>query len=142
MSVGKGNTYQLLYKNFKRFLAQRETNHLHIEHQNHMKRRLQTLRNVHYIKGKTIIISNQQRIRKLGLGCWTFTTLLGRNNNKTTIFNVHRPINTAVELVGNSTLIKQQWIILNQLNRKGHPHDVIINDLIQAIKEKQITITK
>ena len=130
MSVGKGNTYQLLYKNFKRCLAQRETNHLHIEHQNHMERRLQTLRNVHHIKGKTIIISNKQRIRQLGLGCWAFTTLLGRNNNKTAIFNVYRPVNTVVELVGNSTLIKQQWIILNQLNRKGHPHDVIINNLI------------
>ena len=68
-----------------------------------------------------------------GLGRWTFTTILGKNNNKTTIFNVYRPGNTAIELVGNSTVIKQQWIIQKYL-KKGHPHDVTINDLIQAIK--------
>ena len=27
--------------------------------------------------------------------------------------------------------------MVKQLNRKGHPHDVIINNLIQGIKEKQ-----
>ena len=89
------------------------------------------------LKGRlssSVIIKGQDN---LGLGRWTFTTLLGRNNNKTTIFNLYRPGNTEVTLVGNSTVTKQQWIILKQLNRKGHPHDVIINDLILAIKEKQ-----
>ena len=39
--------------------------------------------------------------------------------------------------MGNSTVIKQQWVLLQKLNRKGHPYDVTINDLIKAIKEKQ-----
>ena len=62
---------------------------------------------------------------------------IGKNNNKTTIFNVYRPGKTAIELVGNSTVIKQQWILLKKSNIKGHPHDVIINDLSKTIKEKQ-----
>ena len=49
---------------------------------------------------------------KSGLGRWTFTTILGENNNKTIIFNAYHPGNTAVELVRNSTVIKQQWILL------------------------------
>ena len=42
-----------------------------------------------------------------GLGAWIFTTILGRNNNKTTIFNVYRLENKAIELVRNSIVIKQ-----------------------------------
>ena len=72
-----------------------------------------------------------------GLGRWIFTTILGRNNNKTTILNVYCPGNKAIGLVGNSTIIKQQWVLLQQLNRKEHPHNVIINDLIKAIKDQQ-----
>ena len=62
-----------------------------------------------------------------GLGRWTFTTILEKNNNKTTISNVYRLGNTVVELVGNSTVMKQQWILLKQSSTKGHPHGVIIN---------------
>ena len=47
-----------------------------------------------------------------GLGRWMSITILGKNNNKTTIFNVYRLKNIAVELVENSTVIKQQWILL------------------------------
>ena len=50
---------------------------------------------------------------------------------------MYRPGNTAIELVGNSTVIKQQWIIQEHLKKKGYSHDVTINDLIQVIKEKQ-----
>ena len=59
------------------------------------------------LKGRlslSVIIKGQDNS---GLERWTFTTLLGRNNNKTTIFNVYCPGNTAVELVGNSIVIKQ-----------------------------------
>ena len=71
------------------------------------------------------------------LGRWIFTTILGRNNNKKSIFNVYHPGNATIELVGNSTVIKQQWVLLQQLNQKGHPRDIIIDDLIKDIKEKQ-----
>ena len=47
--LGEATPIQLFHKNFQRYLTQRETNHLHIEHQNHMGSRLQTRRNVHYI---------------------------------------------------------------------------------------------
>ena len=57
----------------------------------------------------------------------TFTTILEKNNNKTTISNVYRLGNIVVELVGNSTVMKQQWILLKQSSTKGHPHGVIIN---------------
>ena len=74
---------------------------------------------------------------KSGLRRWTFTTILWRNNNKTTIFDVYRPGSKAIELVGNSTVINQQWVLLQQFNRKEYPCDIIINDIVKAVKQKQ-----
>ena len=69
-------------KKIKRYSAQRETNHLHIEHQNHMERRLQTRRIVHHIKGKTIVISNHQRTRQLGVRTLDIHHSLGKKQQQ------------------------------------------------------------
>ena len=92
-----------------------------------MERRLQIRRDIHHTNRKTVISSKKKGQDNSGLGRWTFTTILEKNNNKTTISNVYRLGNTVVELVGNSTVMKQQWILLKQSSTKGHPHGVIIN---------------
>ena len=45
---------------------------------------------------------------------------------------------TSIENSGPITVIKQQWLLLQQKNRPNiHPHDAAINDLIIAVKSKQ-----
>ena len=51
---------------------------------------------------------------------------------------MYRPGDTSIEQTGPSTVIKQQWLILQQKNRINlHPRDATINDLIIEIKRKQ-----
>ena len=48
---------------------------------------------------------------------------------------MYRSGDTSVEKTGPTTVIKQQWIILQQKNRTNiHPHDTAINDLIIEVK--------
>ena len=42
-----------------------------------------------------------------GLGRWTFMKILGKNNSRTTIFNMYRPCNSPIDTVGGSTVIKK-----------------------------------
>ena len=49
-----------------------------------------------------------------GLGRWMFITLLGKNNERTTIFTMYRPYNSPIESVGGATVIKQQWLLLQE----------------------------
>ena len=73
-----------------------------------------------------------------GLGRWTTMTLLGKRNKRTSVYNMYRPGDTSIEQTGLSTVIKQQWLILQQQNRLNiHPHDAAITDLILEIKRKQ-----
>ena len=72
-----------------------------------------------------------------GMGRWTYATILGRNNKKTTVFNVYRPGKMKVEDAGSSTVIKQQWIMMQQQGRDEHPHNATLKDLIKAIQQKQ-----
>ena len=55
----------------------------------------------------------------------------------TTIFNVHWPVKINVDLVGRSTVIKHQWILLQELNITEHPYDAVIHDSIETVKDKQ-----
>ena len=61
-----------------------------------------------------------------GLGRWTFITLLGKNNSRTSIFNMYRPCDSPIESVGGSTVIKQQWLLLQEQKREIHPHKAAI----------------
>ena len=47
-----------------------------------------------------------------------------------------------VEDAGSSTVIKQQWIMMQQQGRDEHPHHATLNDLINAIQQKQNITTK
>ena len=65
-------------------------------------------------------------------------TLLRKKNTRTSVFNMYRPGDTSIEKTCPSTVIKQQWFILQQKNRINiHLHDATINDLIIEIKRKQ-----
>ena len=72
-----------------------------------------------------------------GIGRWIYATLLGKNNKKTTLFNVYRSGNQRIEDSGTSTVSKQQWIIMKQQRRDEHPHHATFTHLIKGIKEKQ-----
>ena len=72
-----------------------------------------------------------------GLGRWTFMTILGKNNNITTIFNMYRPCDSPIDSVGGETVIKQQWLLLYEQTREIHPHKATIIDIMEAIKKKQ-----
>ena len=51
---------------------------------------------------------------------------------------MYRPGDTSIENFGPITVIKQQWLLLQQKNRTNiHPNDAAINDLIIAVKRKQ-----
>ena len=51
---------------------------------------------------------------------------------------MYQPGDTSIENSGPITVIKQQWLLLQQKNIPNiHPHDVAINDLIVAVKSKQ-----
>ena len=72
-----------------------------------------------------------------GMGRWTFLTILGKNNSRTTIFTMYRPCKGQIETVGDTTIIKQQWSIMQQTKRKEHPRQAAIADIIIAINKKQ-----
>ena len=54
-----------------------------------------------------------------GMGCWTFLTILGKNNSRTTIFTMYRPCKGQIETVGDTTIIKQQWLIMQQTKKRS-----------------------
>lgn len=72
-----------------------------------------------------------------GLGRWAFMTLLGKDNSKNTIFNMYRPRDSPIDSVGGATVIKQQWLLLQEQKRDIHPHKAVIIDIMDAIKNKQ-----
>ena len=64
--------------------------------------------------------------------------MLGKHNKRTSSFNMYRLRYTSIENSGPITVIKQQWLLLQQKHRTNiHPHDAAITDLIIAIKRKQ-----
>ena len=72
-----------------------------------------------------------------GLGRWTFMTLFGKKNSRTTIFNIYRQFDSPIYSVGEATVIKQQWLLLQEQRKDIHPHKAAIIDIIEAIKKKQ-----
>ena len=65
-------------------------------------------------------------------------TILGKHNKRTSVFNMYRLEDTSIERSGPITIIKQQWLLIQQKNRTNiHPHDAAITDLIISIKRKQ-----
>ena len=50
---------------------------------------------------------------------------------------MYRPCNVKIENAGITTVIKQQWLIMQKSNRYEHPHKTIITDTINEIKKFQ-----
>ena len=72
-----------------------------------------------------------------GMGRWTNFTILGKYLRQTSVFNVYRVCNTSIRATECTTIVKQQWLLIQWTNRKQHPHKAIIDDLIVEIKKKQ-----
>ena len=72
-----------------------------------------------------------------GMGRWTFITILGKNNTRTSIFTMYRPCKGNIATIGDTTIIKQQWLVMQQTQRKEHPRDAAITDIIIAINKKR-----
>ena len=49
-----------------------------------------------------------------------------KNNKRTTIITMYRPCKVKIENAGITTVIKQQWLIMQKSNRYEHPHKAII----------------
>ena len=71
-----------------------------------------------------------------GMRWWTFMSILGKHNKRKTIFNMYRPCNTNLHNAGESTVVRQQWLIMQEINRQEHPHDAAIIDIIKDINKK------
>ena len=72
-----------------------------------------------------------------GMGRWSTLTVLGKNNKRITIITMYRPRNVKIENAGITTLIKQQWLIMQKSNRYEQSHKKIITDTIKEIKKFQ-----
>ena len=72
-----------------------------------------------------------------GLGRQTYITIISKNNNKTSIYTLYRPCNSNIESVECSTVIKQQWLLLQEKKRDEHPYRVAVKDIIKTIKTFQ-----
>ena len=71
-----------------------------------------------------------------GMGSWTYLTILGKCNRGTTIFTIYRPFKGIIASMGDSTVIKQQWLVMQHTKRKDRPHKAVILDIIFATKKK------
>ena len=72
-----------------------------------------------------------------GMGRWTFMSILGKHNKITTIFNMYRSCNTNLHNAGESTVVRQQWLIMQKIYRQEHPHDEAITYIIKDINKKR-----
>ena len=72
-----------------------------------------------------------------GMGRWSTLTVLGKNNKRTTIITMYRPCKVKIENAGITTVVKQQWLIMQKSNRYEHPHKATITDAIKEIKKFQ-----
>ena len=68
---------------------------------------------------------------------WTFTTILGKDNTRTLIFTIYRPCKENIVTVVDTTIIKQQWLVMQQIQWKEHPRDASITYIIIAINKKR-----
>ena len=50
---------------------------------------------------------------------------------------MYRPCKGNISTVGDTILIKQQWLSIQQTERKEHPRDATITDIIIAINKKR-----
>ena len=60
---------------------------------------------------------------------WTYITILGRDNQRTTIIMIYRPCNTRIEDIGGTTVVN------NTKKKKEYPHKAAIIDIIKEIKK-------
>ena len=72
-----------------------------------------------------------------GMKRWANFTILGEDLRQTSILNVYRVCNTSIETAGSTTIVKQQWLLMQRTNRQEHPYKATIDDLIVEIKKKQ-----
>ena len=50
---------------------------------------------------------------------------------------MYRPCKRQIETMGDRTIIKQQWLIMQQTKRKNHPRQTAVTYIIIAINKKE-----
>ena len=50
---------------------------------------------------------------------------------------MYRPCKENIETVGDTTILKQQWLAMQQTQRKENPRDAAITDIIIAINRNR-----
>ena len=69
------------------------------------------------------------------MGKWTYLTILDKDNRRTTIFTMYRTCKGIISYMGDSKLIKQQWLVMQHIHRKNYLHKTAIIDIIIAINK-------
>ena len=73
-----------------------------------------------------------------GLGRWTETEIIGKDNRTVCIFNVYAVGKNKIGTCGPMTSYFQQWMLLNKdSNTRVDPRDKLFQDLGQTIQERQ-----
>ena len=72
-----------------------------------------------------------------GMGRWAHMTILAKDLQQTSIFNDYQVCNSSVYSEGSTTVVKEQWLLMQRANRQHRPHKTTIDDLITEIKRKQ-----
>ena len=60
-------------------------------------------------------------------------TVMGKKNKRTSIFNLYRPYKGKICDVGAFTVIKQQWLMMQNDDRRDCLREESITDIIKAI---------
>ena len=55
---------------------------------------------------------------------------------------MYRPCNINLNNAGESTVVSQQWLIMQKTNRQDHSHDATITDIIKEINKKEKQVAK
>ena len=87
-----------------------------------------TLHNVTFL-----VLQKGQDISEMGK--WTYLTILVQDNRRTNIFTMYRPSKGSISFTRDSIVIKQQWLVIQQIKRKDHPHKAAIIDIIITINK-------
>ena len=71
-----------------------------------------------------------------GMERGTYIIVLGGSDRRTTIFTIHLLYKRSIYAMGNSTVIKQQCLVMQWTNRKDYPYQAAIQNIIIVINKK------
>ena len=66
-----------------------------------------------------------------GMWRWRYLTILERNNKRTTIVTLYKACDERIVDTWETTVVKQQWLIIKKENWNEHPHKAVMTDIIK-----------